>query len=66
MKYKFSSDLQMNYSELAKYIPDNKEITKEELLERCSGEISLDLLQSIKELEFSKIGKNKDEQLYLI
>jgi hypothetical protein len=66
MIYKFSDFLQLNYQELEKFIEVKDELTKSELLEKCTGEISYDLLQSIKELVFSKIGKTAKGELYLV
>ena len=51
---------------LENYLRENEELTKNELLEKCAGEIEYDLLQNIKELDFSKIGKDKNGELYLI
>ena len=65
MKYKFSSSLEINYTPLKDFIGEGEELTKDELLEKCSGKISYELLQCVKELEFKKIGKEKSE-LYLI
>ncbi|GAC1425449.1 MAG: hypothetical protein NVSMB67_27130 [Flavisolibacter sp.] len=65
MRYKFSKALQIDYSELKKFINSNEEISKSELLERSCGEINLELLHVIKEFGFDKIGKNKNNELYL-
>lgn len=64
MKYKFSSFLNIDYSELKRFVPRGRELTKEELVERCSGEISAELLKAIKAIEFSRIGI--DEELYIV
>jgi len=66
MIYKFSDFLQLNYQELKRYINDEDELTKDELLEKCIGEIDYDTLQSIKEMIFSKIGKTAKGELYLV
>lgn len=66
MIYRFSDELTLNYQQLQKYVPDDHEITKEQLLEKCSGEIDYQLLQSIKELEFARIGKTKTGELYIV
>lgn len=66
MIYKFSDFLQLNYSQLDKFIDSEEELTKNELLEKCSGEINYDVLQSLKELVFSKIGKTPKGELYLL
>jgi hypothetical protein len=66
MIYKFSDFLQLNYRQLEKFLNEDDELTKNELLEKCTGEISYELLQSIKELEFSKIGKTSKGELYLV
>ncbi|HEV7621722.1 MAG TPA: hypothetical protein VGO09_08315 [Flavisolibacter sp.] len=58
--------MNLDYTPLKKYIQKNEELTKEELLEKCSGEINIELFQSIKELEFKRIGKDGMEELYLI
>jgi len=42
-----------------------EELTKAELLEACSGIIPLELLQYVRELEFSFIGKEAGDELYL-
>lgn len=65
MVYKFSDFLELNYSQLAQFIDGNEELTKNELLEKCAGEISYELLQNLKELAFSKIGKNAEGELYI-
>jgi hypothetical protein len=65
MVYKFSDALNLNYSQLEKYIA-NKELTKNELLDKCTGEIEYELLQSLKELSFAKIGKTSKGELYLV
>jgi len=66
MIYKFSDFLQLNYRELEKFLNEEDELDKNELLEKCTGEINYELLQSIKELEFSKIGKTSKGELYLL
>jgi hypothetical protein len=66
MVYKFSDFLVLNYRELEKYLEINEELTKNELLQKCTGEISYDLLQSIKELVFIKIGKNTKGELFIV
>lgn len=66
MKYKFSSFLEMNYSQLKPYLSKGEELSKNEMLEKCSGEIDYELLQQIKELEFEKIGKNDRDELYIV
>jgi hypothetical protein len=65
MKYKFTEAMNMNYSPLKIYLKEEEEITKSELIERCSGEVSLLLLQNIKEIEFNRIGKTVRGDLYL-
>lgn len=66
MIYRFSTFLELNYTQLDRFLNDEEELTKDEILERCSGEINYELLQSIKELSFEKIGKTPRGQLYLI
>lgn len=66
MKYKFSAYLDIDYSTLKKFVPANEEVTKEELIEKCSGEIDADLLKAIKKIEFMKIGIDKDDELYIL
>jgi hypothetical protein len=66
MKYKIASDLQIDYSSLEPFVPERREITKNELLDKCTGSISYELLQSIKELEFDRIGKDVDGTLYIV
>lgn len=66
MKYKFSKFLAVNYDQLKRYVENGKELSKKEILEKCSGEIDYDLLQQIKELEFEKIGKTDKDELYLL
>ncbi len=66
MKYKFSKFLEVNYDPLKAYLEKGEELTKGELLEKCSGEIAYDLLQQVKELEFDKIGKTDKDELYLL
>lgn len=66
MIYKFSEFLRLNYNDLEKFVDVKEELTKGELLEKCSGEISYDLLQSLKELLFTKIGKTNKGELYIV
>ncbi len=66
MIYKFSHDLELDYDELKPFLNDEEELTKDELLERCSGEVHYELLQSIKELVFEKIGKTPKGELYVM
>ena len=66
MKYKFSKALNVDYSVLDKYINENEELTKNELLEKCTGEIEYDILQNIKELDFTRIGRDRNGELYLV
>jgi hypothetical protein len=66
MIYKFSDFLELNYSQLDKYVNDEDELTKDELLQKCTGEVNYEVLQSIKELSFSKIGKTAKGELYLV
>jgi hypothetical protein len=66
MIYKFSDTLNLNYAELEKYLKTKEELTKEELLQKCTGEISYELLQSLKELVFTKIGKTAKGELYIV
>ncbi len=65
MIYKFSQVLELNYDALKNFMTDEEELTKEELIQRCSGEIDYTTLQSIKELVFDKIGKTAKGELYL-
>jgi hypothetical protein len=65
MKYRFSHALNIDYNELAGFVDVGEEMTKKELLEICSGQISFELLQYIRELEFERIGKDENNQLYL-
>jgi hypothetical protein len=66
MIYKFSETLSLNYKELEKYFDSKQELTKEEFLQECTGEIDYDLLQSLKELVFSKIGKTSKGELFIV
>lgn len=66
MIYKFSDFLRLNYSELKQFLDDEDELTKDELLQKCAGEINYEVLQSLKELIFSKIGKTATGELYLV
>ncbi len=66
MIYKFSEFLQLNYSELDQFIKEGEQLTKNELLEKCTGEVDYDVLQSLKELVFTKIGKTSKGELFLI
>jgi hypothetical protein len=66
MKYKFSKALNIDYSALKKFIGEDEELTKDELLEKCAGAIDYDLLQNIKEIDFNKIGKDRKGELYLM
>lgn len=66
MIYKFSEYLELNYKELSKFFKDEGELTKEEILQKCAGEIDYELLQSLKALEFAKIGKTSKGELYLL
>jgi len=65
MNYKFSEYLQLNYKQIANLINDEEELSKKEILERCTGEIDYEVLQSLKELIFAKIGKTPKGELYL-
>ena len=65
MKYRFSPALRVDYVELKKYLEAGDELTKKELLEKCSGQVSFDLLQYLRELEFELIGKDNKDQLYI-
>jgi len=64
MKYKLSNALEIDYKPLAEYVPEKKRISKSRLLELCSGNVSFNLLQAIKELEFGTITKEHGE-LYI-
>lgn len=66
MIYKFSQDLQLDYEQVAHFLNDEEELTKNEILQRCSGEVDYYVLQSIKELVFAKIGKTPKGELYLL
>ena len=66
MVYKFSDALNLNYQQLHKFLMNSEELTKEELIERCSGEIDYDLLQSVKELSFERMGRTKLGELYIV
>jgi hypothetical protein len=65
MKYRFSRSLTIDYSALQPFVPFGEELTKAELLDCCSGEIPLELLQYVRELEFAFIGKDENGELYL-
>lgn len=65
MIYKFSDFLELNYHQVEEFIKPHEELTKNELLEKCTGEINYEVLQSLKELAFSKIGKTAKGELYL-
>ncbi len=65
MKYKFSSFLNIDYSPLYDFVPEEEEIIKQELLDLCSGEVERTLFQAIKEIEFNKIGRDEDDDLYV-
>ncbi|MGZ5286040.1 MAG: hypothetical protein ACXWV0_10535 [Flavisolibacter sp.] len=65
MKYKFSPALHINYTELKDYVQEGEELSKKELLEKCCGNISRELLLYVQELEFDRIGKLKDGELYV-
>lgn len=65
MKYKFSKAQSADYEKLKPFIERGHELTKSELLSRCSGAIDLQLLHYIKELEFEKIGRDNNDDLYL-
>jgi hypothetical protein len=66
MIYKFSQFLELNYDQIAGFLNDEEELTKDEILQRCTGEIDYDVLQSLKELVFTKIGKTPKGELYLL
>ena len=66
MIYKFSQFLELNYDQLTRFLDDEEELTKDEILQRCTGEIDYDVLQSLKELIFSKIGKTPKGELYVL
>ena len=65
MIYKFSNFLNLHYEELENFIAVNEQLSKEQILERCTGEISYELLQSLKELVFDKIGKTAVNEIYI-
>ena len=65
MKYRFSPALNVNYNELKPFLEPGEELTKKEILDKCSGVVSLQVLQYLRELEFSLIGKEKNGRLYL-
>ncbi|HEX2608046.1 MAG TPA: hypothetical protein VHK91_11730 [Flavisolibacter sp.] len=65
MKYKFPASLEMNYAPIAELINEGEELSKQEVLEKCAGQIDFTLLQQVKELEFEIIGKNSKGELYL-
>lgn len=65
MIYKFSEFLELNYGQLEQFVKTGEQLTKNELLEKCAGEINYDILQSLKELAFSKIGKNAKGELFI-
>ena len=66
MIYRFSQFLELNYDEITHYLNDEEELTKDEILERCTGEVDYDILQSLKEMVFTKIGKTPKGELYLV
>jgi hypothetical protein len=66
MIYKFSEFLRLDYSALADFLNDEEELYKDEILERCTGEIDYHVLQSLKELQFKKIGKTPKGEIYLL
>ena len=66
MKYKFSKSLNVNYSALEKYLHRREEVSKNELLNRCTGQINFDLLQNLKHIAFDRIGKNDKGELYVV
>jgi hypothetical protein len=66
MNYKFSEYLHLNYNQLASLLNDEEELNKGEILERCTGKIEYEVLQSLKELVFTKIGKTPKGELYLV
>ena len=65
MKYKFSKSLDINYDPIAAFLKEEEELSKEQILERIAGQVSYELLQQLKELEFDFIGKTKDGELYI-
>ncbi len=65
MIYKFSKVLELDYDVVKSYMTDEEELTKQELIERCSGEIDFITLQSLKELIFERIGKTAKGELYI-
>lgn len=65
MKYKFPKSLDIDYAPLDKYLKEGETISKAALLERCAGEISLPLLNYLRELEFENIGKTQAGELYI-
>lgn len=65
MKYKISNFLNLNYSKLTNFLERNEKLNKEELLERCTGNINLELFQSIKYLEFNYIEKKSNGDLFI-
>ena len=65
MKYRFQPSLTVDHNILKKFLAKGEEVTKLEILERCAGRIEIVLLQYLKELEFDRIGKDQQDELYL-
>gem|GEM_PF-1579586 len=65
MKYRFSENQIVDYKALAPFVPMGEELTKAELIDACSGVVPRELLQYVRELEFSFIGKEAGDELYL-
>jgi len=57
--------LDVDYEPLSAFLTEEEELTKEKILERAAGQISYDLLQQVKELEFQYIGKTAEGSLYI-
>ncbi len=58
--------LQVDLTPLYPFIEKEKELSKEELLQRTAGKIEYPIIQLLKQIEFYSINKNEDGSLYLL
>jgi hypothetical protein len=56
----------MDLSEVKPFIESNCEVEKDLLIHRIAGSVSYSILQIIKMIVFSRIGKDHNGNLYLV
>lgn len=53
-------------SQLKPFVEKNSEVPKDEIIHRCEGSVDYSVFQIIKQLVFYSIGKDSNDNLYLI